>query len=487
MGVRYLRVTRRIFTRSQPLPQRGAGRQVMGAKPARGEPTGPRSSWDRVQRARPPLGCSLIVLILVMALAWTVMTCAAAENSRPTRSKPRASAKGTQSGGATSVPAPLWRVRDIRHWSNPNYTRVVIDVDGEVQYRFGRLVNPDRLYVDLLGAQLASPLQGRSLDVSDPFLKGVRGAQNQPDVVRVVLDLKTLRDYHIFTMNDPYRLVIDIKGTGSGTSVQPPPPPPPPRPQAAGSEQNSLRTDPPAALKRQAAARDQRWHVVIDAGHGGKDPGAIGPSGLMEKEVVLDIARRLRELMRQDPQWRVTLTRDHDVFLPLEERTAIANAKGADLFVSIHANSAERPDAHGIETYFLDLASDEQSMRVAARENATTVSKVSDLQRILRDLQMTSKRNESSLLAGSVQQALVQVPSGGKNGRDLGVKHAPFLVLMGAEMPSILVETGFVSNPGEERKLANSKYRAQAARAIFDGIKEYLASANGSGARQVQR
>jgi N-acetylmuramoyl-L-alanine amidase len=364
---------------------------------------------------------------------------------------------------------------------------VVIDVDGEVQYRFGRLVNPDRLYVDLLGAQLASPLLGRSLDVSDPFLKGVRGAQNQPDVVRVVLDLKTLGDYHIFTMNGPYRLVIDIKGTGGGTSAQPSPPPPPPRQRAAASEQNSRRTDPPAALKRQAVARDQRWHVVIDAGHGGKDPGAIGPSGLMEKEVVLDIARRLRELMRQDPQWRVTLTRDHDVFLPLEERTAIANAKGADLFVSIHANSAERPDAHGIETYFLDLASDEQSMQVAARENATTVSKVSDLQRILRDLQMTSKRNESSLLAGSVQQALVQVPSGGKNGRDLGVKHAPFLVLMGAEMPSILVETGFVSNPGEERKLADLKYRAQAARAIFDGIKEYLASANGSGARQVQR
>ena len=199
----------------------------------------------------------------------------------------------------------------------------------------------------------------------------------------------------------------------------------------------------------------------------------------MEKDVVLDIARRLRDLMQQELQWRVTLTRDTDVFIPLEERTAIANAKGADLFVSIHANSAERPEAHGIETYFLDFASDEQSMRVAARENATTVSKVSDLQRILRDLQMTSKRNESSLLAGSVQQAMVQTPNGGKNGRDLGVKHAPFLVLMGAEMPSILVETGFISNPGEERKLADPKYRAQAARAIFEGIKEYFATANG--------
>jgi N-acetylmuramoyl-L-alanine amidase len=207
----------------------------------------------------------------------------------------------------------------------------------------------------------------------------------------------------------------------------------------------------------------------------------------MEKHVVLDIAKRLRALMQQQPQWRVTLTRDTDVFIPLEERTAIANAKAADLFVSIHANAAERPDAHGIETYFLDLTSDEQSLRVAARENATTLSKVSSLQLILRDLQMTSKRNESSLLAGSVQQALVQPPGGGRAGRDLGVKHAPFLVLIGAEMPSILVETGFISNTGEERRLADPKYREQAARAIFEGISEYFTSANGGGARQVQR
>jgi N-acetylmuramoyl-L-alanine amidase len=460
MGVWYLSLIYRTVTPSQTFTAGGGGR-------GRG------------------VGLPLGVLILVTALAWPAVTYAAAQSSRLPKSKPQSSAKTTQSGGGAPAASAFWMVRDIRHWSNPSYTRVVIDVDGEVQYRFGRLLNPDRLYVDLIGAQLAPQLQGRSLGLSDHLLKGVRGAQNQPGVVRVVLDLNALRDYHIFTMTDPYRLIIDIKGAGSGTPNSPQPPPPPPRQQASAPEQNRVRADPSAPPKRPTAARDQRWHVIIDAGHGGKDPGAIGPSGLMEKEVVLDIARRLRELMQQDPQWRVTLTRDTDVFIPLEERTAIANAKGADLFVSIHANSAERPDANGIETYFLDLASDEQAMRVAARENATTVSKVSDLQLILRDLQMTSKRNESSLLAGSVQQALVQAPGGGRNGRDLGVKHAPFLVLLGAEMPSILVETGFVSNPGEERKLADSKYRAQAARAIFEGIKEYLA--DGSGARQVQR
>jgi N-acetylmuramoyl-L-alanine amidase len=436
---------------------------------------------------RVPLGWPIVVLALLTVLAWPAMTWAAVQSSRTTGGTPQSGAKPTRSGGAAPAASSLWMVRDIRPWSNPSYTRVVIDVDGEVQYRFGRLHNPDRLYVDLIGARLAPKLQGRPLDVSDHLLKGVRGGQHQPDVVRVVLDLKTLRDYHVFTMSDPYRLVIDVKGTGNGATASAPPPPPLPRQEATEMDRTRARASAPATPRGLSSAREHRRHVVIDAGHGGKDPGAIGPSGLMEKDVVLDMAKRLRDLMQQEPQWRVTLTRGTDVFIPLEERTAIANAKAADLFVSIHANAAERPDAHGVETYFLDLASDEQSLRVAARENATTLSKVSALQLILRDLQMTSKRNESSLLAGSVQQALVQAPGGGKSGRDLGVKHAPFLVLMGAEMPSILVETGFVSNPGEERRLADPKYRAQAARAIFEGIKEYFATTNGSGARQVQR
>jgi N-acetylmuramoyl-L-alanine amidase len=462
MGIRHLSMTRRHFTPSHTLPPRGGG---LGGG----------------------VGWPVVGLLLVAVLAWPAMSWAAVQSSRTARGKPHSSVKATQSGGAAPDASSLWLVRDIRHWSNPSYTRVVIDVDGEVQYRFGRLRNPDRLYVDLIGAQLAPNLQGRSLDVSDQLLKGVRGGQNQPDVVRVVLDLKTLRDYHVFTMSDPYRLVIDIKGTAGGTTVLHPLPPPSPRQEVSEAQRPRARATPPAMPKNLSSAREPRWHVVIDAGHGGKDPGAIGPSGLMEKDVVLDMAKRLRDLMQQGLQWRVTLTRDADVFIPLEERTAIANAKAADLFVSIHANAAERPDAQGIETYFLDLGTDEQSMRVAARENATTLSKVSALQVILRDLLMTSKRNESSLLAGSVQQALVQAPGGGKTGRDLGVKHAPFLVLMGAEMPSILVETGFVSNPAEERRLADPKYRAQAARAIFEGIKEYFASTNGSGARQVQR
>jgi N-acetylmuramoyl-L-alanine amidase len=436
---------------------------------------------------RPPAGWQIVVLMLVAALAWPAMIWPAAPSTRATGDKPQPNTKPAHRGGDASTATALSLVREIRHWSNPTYTRVVIEIDGTVQYRAGRLQNPDRLYLDLLGAQLAPKLQGRPIEVIDHIVSSLRAAQNQRDVVRIVMDIRSIHDYHVFTIHNPYRLVIDVTGATGGTPVQAPPPAPIPRQAASDLEHSRVRPELPTTSKGLFSAREYRGHVVIDAGHGGKDPGAIGPSGLIEKDVVLDIAKRLRDLMHQEPRWRVTLTRDTDVFLPLEERTAIANAKGADLFVSIHANAAERSDAHGIETYFLDIASDEQSMRLAARENATTLSKVSGLQQILRDLLMTSKGNESSLLAGSVQQALVQASGAGKNGGDLGVKHAPFLVLIGAEMPAILVETGFISHPGEERKLADPKYRAQVARAIFEGIRDYLVTTNGSLARQVQR
>jgi N-acetylmuramoyl-L-alanine amidase len=383
---------------------------------------------------------------------------------------------------AAPVNQRLWTVHDIRHWSDPTHTRVVIVVEGEASYRTGRLQNPDRIYVDLLGTQIAPKLQGTSIGVADKVLKGIRAAQNQADVVRVVLDLKTLDDYRIFTLTDPFRLVIDIKGRPGqdwpspiGEAAKPPP------------KETQAKAQPTVPPGPSVAAPPERWHVILDAGHGGKDPGAIGASGLLEKDVVLDIVHRLQELMRREPYWRVTLTRESDVFIPLEERTAIANAQNADLFVSIHANAAERPDLHGIETYFLDLATDERAKRTAARENATSLKQVSDLELILRDLMMTSKRNESSLLAGTVQRALVQAPRGGKNGRDLGVKQAPFLVLIGADMPAILIETGFISHPAEERKLAGPKYRTHLARAILAGIKEYIAAINGGLVRQVSR
>lgn len=424
----------------------------------------------------------LVVLLATATLVWPHMAGCASQGSRPATATIPASAKATRSGGTNPATARLGTVRDIRHWSNPTYTRVVIDIDAEVEYRVGRLHNPDRLYFDFIGAQLSPQLWGLGLAIDDNLLTGIRAAQNQADVVRVVLHLKRRHDYHAFTMSDPHRLLIDLTGE-PGQNPSPP--------QATAPDTTSTRTPsqppPDPEPKRRTSTAPQGWHVVIDPGHGGKDPGAIGPSGLMEKDVVLDISKRLRALMQQEGQWQVTMTRDSDLFIPLRERTSIANAKGADLFVSIHANAAERSDLHGIETYFLDFATDERAMETAARENATSVREVSDLQFILRDLLMTSKQNESSLLAGSVQRALVEAPGGGKNGRDLGVKHAPFLVLIGAEMPSILVEIGFISNPTEERKVADPKHRDRLAQAILAGIKNYLAIVPGANARQVSR
>lgn len=435
---------------------------------------------------RPSPGWQIFVWMLLAVLICPTLAWSAAKSAPKTGGKSSPQAKATPAEGSTSTSDTAAWVREIRHWSHPTYTRVVIDVDGPAMHRVGRLHNPDRLYFDLLGTRLVATLQGRALDISDQLISTVRAAQNQPDVVRVVLELKAVGDYHVSSMYNPSRLVIDVKGMAGdalpqATLFHPPP-------QTSVADRAPVRPPiAPAAEKRVPSSRSPRRHVVIDAGHGGKDPGAIGPSGLVEKDLVLDIARRLRNLMQQDPQWRITLTRETDVFIPLEERPGLANARGADLFVSIHANAAERSDAHGIETYFLDFGSDEQSMRVAARENATTLSKVTDLQRILKDLSMTSKRNESSLLAGSVQRAMVRMPGIGKHSRDLGVKHAPFLVLMGAEMPAILVEIGFLSHPGEERKLSDTKYRDQTTRAILQGIKDYFASMSGSLPRQVQR
>jgi N-acetylmuramoyl-L-alanine amidase len=427
----------------------------------------------------PPSTGLIALLMLIAAMVWPQMAWTGSNVRRVMAGKTPLSPQAMRSSPPTPAAPRLALVQDIRSWSNPSYTRVVIDVDGEMQYRVGRLYNPDRLYLDLLGTQLSPQLQGRALASTDPILNGLRAAQNQPDVVRVVLNLKTLDDYHVFTMNAPFRLVIDIKGTS--TPNWPPPPP-------AALDSTPKKTSPtPAEPKRVSSTQEHRWQVVIDPGHGGKDPGAIGPSGVMEKDIVLDIAHRLRALMQREPHWRITMTRDTDVFIPLEERTAVANAKGANLFVSIHANAAERGELYGTETYFLDLATDEGAMRTAARENATSLKQVSDLQLILRDLLLTSKRNESSLLAGSVQRALVQAPGGGKNGRDLGVKHAPFLVLMGAEMPAILVEVAFLSNPAEERRLSDPKYREQAAQALLAGLKDYIAAALGSTAHQVAR
>ena len=214
--------------------------------------------------------------------------------------------------------------------------------------------------------------------------------------------------------------------------------------------------------------------IVIDPGHGGKDKGA-GSYGVYEKNVVLAIARELKKVLEEAGGYEVILTRTTDRFVSLEERTAMANTQQADLFVSIHTNAHEDRSLHGMETYYLSLSQDLEAQRVAALENASSVRNANDLDVILGDLSMNAKINESSLLARVVQQGLIRsVEKDYDKVRDLGVKKAPFYVLMGAEMPSILVETAFISNKKEAKLLRDKSFQRSVAVGIAGGIGAFM-------------
>jgi N-acetylmuramoyl-L-alanine amidase len=217
--------------------------------------------------------------------------------------------------------------------------------------------------------------------------------------------------------------------------------------------------------------------IVVDPGHGGHDPGAQGAGGTREKDVVLQIALRLAHKLKDELGLDVVMTRSTDVFLELQERTAIANKVGADLFVSIHANASLNRNSAGIETYYLNLAKTEKVAQLAAKENGTSLEKVSLLQAILFDLMANYKLNDSAQLADDVQQAVYHKVSARYSGvKNLGVKQGPFYVLVGATMPSILVETAFVSNAREEARLNDPVYQECTAEGILEGIREYIVS-----------
>ena len=214
---------------------------------------------------------------------------------------------------------------------------------------------------------------------------------------------------------------------------------------------------------------------MIDPAHGGKDPGCNGQGGVKEKNIALSIAKLLARKIEQKIGWAVLLTRDRDIFLPLERRTALANMKKADLFISLHVNATSNRKICGLETFFLNVATDVTSMMVAARENSSSEKNISDLQSILRDLMLNSNVHESSRLANVVHEEMVSLVSRKyKQVKDLGVKQAPFYVLIGADMPAILIQTGFLSNPLEKNRLFSKKYQECLAEGICEGILAYI-------------
>ncbi|HKD83938.1 MAG TPA: N-acetylmuramoyl-L-alanine amidase [Terriglobales bacterium] len=522
-------------------------------------------------------------------------------------------------------------VTGIRHWSSPDYTRVAIDVDGEVKYEAGRVPHPDRIFFDLHDTRLASVLVGKSFEVQDGFLKKIRVAQYQPDSTRVVLEVADVSDYSAFLLPNPYRLIIDIHGrqtqsqtliakanatagakpegtvtavekersyrsvekaneaeTPSQGAVAAPPsskaaaastkpanepsasdarsaaqparsttpagPPAQPVPHKVVVDDNDDDTesatssttaasakpnDPlfagpkdtsgpelkatdqpttsPTAVAVAPRAKDSKkdskksktaasnapagheaaptstgdrsltrtlglkiGRIVVDAGHGGHDTGTIGPEGLMEKDLVLDVALRLGRLLETHLGADVIFTRDDDTFIPLETRTAVANEHQADLFISIHANSSSDPAARGVETYYLNFTSNPAALEVAARENAVSEKSIFELQDLVKKITLKDKIEESRELATDVQESLYAgLATRRSTLKDRGVKKAPFVVLIGANMPSILAEISFVSNPTDEAKLETPEYREKIAESLYKGIAKYAGGLSG--------
>ena len=215
--------------------------------------------------------------------------------------------------------------------------------------------------------------------------------------------------------------------------------------------------------------------IVIDAGHGGHDTGTIGPNGLLEKDVVLDVAKRLGRLLETRLGAEVIYTRQDDTFIPLETRTAIANRERADLFISVHANSSHDSDARGVETYYLNFTSSPEALEVAARENAVSEKSIHELQDLVKKIALKEKIEESREFAGDVQASLYGGLALNNAGiRNRGIKKAPFIVLIGANMPSILAEISFVSNPTDERKLETTEHRQRIAESLYRGVSKYV-------------
>jgi N-acetylmuramoyl-L-alanine amidase len=391
----------------------------------------------------------------------------------------------------------LVEIYPTKHWSSDDYTRVSIQASAPVHYSNSLLEKhgnqPRRLYIDFAQSHI-DPEYRIPIPIEDGLLKQVRAGQFDRTTVRVVLDIESISHYKIFNLKDPFRVVVDVHGEKVNKDDQPKVSPPvvqvlpKPTPTVAGTgkftfvtlrdnkkkrpQNHGSRTSPELSLAQQLGLGVRR--IIIDPGHGGKDPGATA-FGLKEKDIVLEVARMMAVILEEQYGYETLLTRDRDIFLPLEERTAIANTQKADLFISLHINAHPLKNVGGIETYYLNFATNAEAMRVAALENATTTHNISDLQDILTDLMQNSNIQESSLLADLVQSSMVAGLEAEDYGvKDLGVKQAPFYVLLGAEMPAILIELNFITNPTEAKLLAQKEYLNALARKVVKGVSRYV-------------
>ncbi len=445
------------------------------------------------------------------------------------------------------------KVTAVRFWSLGDVTRIAIEVSSDFTFKYNQLPNPERLFFDIHGArpQLTSKAS-HVIAVGDDLVQQIRVAETQPEVTRIVIDLVQVASVTTSQLSNPNRLVIELRSkerplppaqpsvtggkdltapgeeiTVSSVASKPEPrkfePPPVPLKPAAKTVALVPEMEPPAkiaALSKPAhlpvlpssmphelppppdailtphpvpvvvvrvpapAKRGDRSltralglkleRVVLDAGHGGNDVGTHGPSGYFEKDLTLDVAQRLGALIEERMGSEVVYTRSDDTYVGLEERTRIANQHEADLFLSIHANSSPYRTAAGVETYVLNFTTSKSALETAARENATSDRSIHELHELLEKIALKDKIDESREFASKLQSSLSVVSkSSTQAAKNRGVKTAPFVVLIGANMPSVLAEIGFLTNSSEEALLRKPEHRQKIAEALYKGIAAY--------------
>ena len=359
-------------------------------------------------------------------------------------------------------PPGLSDVTDVRHWSYPGYTRVVVELTRTVTTEVKRLPSdlavgrPERLYLDLSGVWVGLRYED-PIPVGDGLLEGIRLGQNTRTTARVVIDLKRYDRHRLFFLSSPARVVVDVYGGAQRKPVVPDP----------GALGTSPGREPlPLGMRRVRT-------VVLDPGHGGRDTGALGAYGLREKDVTLRLARALRPRLVARG-FRVALTRDSDKTVSLEERTALAEGVGGDVFISLHTNAATRREARGIETYYLDKSHERHSLRVAARENGVPAHRLNELQRVVAQLRVSEVSVHSARLAKTVHEEVIAgVRATHGSVENLGVKRGPFHVLFLSNMPAILLEAGFLTNRADARRLRSDFYIDVLAEQISRALSSY--------------
>ncbi len=394
--------------------------------------------------------------------------------------------------GSTLLPGPALtatpgqaRLENIRYYSYPEYTRVVIDLSREIRISEKVLRGGEggRLFFDLKDCRFALNYPRERMNeirIAAGNLQRIRIGKFQTQTIRVVFDFDRIGKYNRFYLTSPFRIVFDIYRQDEFVSharqqASDDPPPATAKVPGEGVPPGTAGGGTPS-IARQLGLGVHR--IVIDPGHGGKDPGTVNRAlGLKEKDVTLDIGKRLNAILNEHKDLEVILTRPRDEYVPLEERAAIANSNHGDVFISIHTNSAPRLSARGVESYYLNMTTDPRAMEVAAQENAMSTKSMADMRTILDQILRNSKISESRIFSQCLQGSMVaNLRSKYDAIEDLGVKKAPFYVLLGAQMPSALVEVSFLSHAAEARRLGTPEYRQAVAAGLYLGIIHFIQS-----------